>query len=181
MSEPNDIDLIGELSEIMGDIASDGIESFKRGIEEKGLVMSEALLNSFISDVMREGFHTGFSISFFDYFRFKDRKILDYSKHLPPVDAMEQFVLYEGIDKFSGILSKIAPKRIPSASVLAKRIALQIIFSRRKVPIVQRKFSGTAYNSRKMRLINTTSYKARSFVAGRINAYYAEIIAQNDE
>lgn len=175
-----EIDIIDEMANVMGDVARMGIGSFKKGLQEKNLVLTEALLNSFRSDLAKQGFEVSVEFFFLDYFRYKDRKVLDYSNKLPNPEALEAYVNEEGVEKFARMFPKVFKSKVPTASILAKKIALNIMFSRRKTPIVRRRFDGTVYNTKKMRIINSASYLLRTRVASTLAEVFAREIEKED-
>ncbi len=110
---------------------------FQRAIEEKGLVLTEELLQQFQASVSRSALQLVAEISFNEYGRFKDMSQVRYGDKLPPLEALESFVKTVGLGQF-GRVPGYRGRSVSSINEAARRIAAAILFSRRKVPVVKK-------------------------------------------
>ncbi|MGM9510203.1 hypothetical protein ACS5NO_20880 [Larkinella sp. GY13] len=173
----DDLDLLDELADLAQEIVHDGVQMFQRAIEEKGLVLTEELLQQFQASVSRSALQLVAEISFHEYGRFKDMSQVRYGDKLPPLDALESFVKTVGLGQF-GRVPGYRGRSVSSINEAARRIAAAILFSRRKVPVVKKQYQGTWYNSTKMQLINSARYRLRVRTAEVVTGWYARLMEQ---
>ncbi len=141
-----------EIAAAMAEIMADAEKMFKQALEEKRLVLSAELKESFDRIIVKNAAGIAGEISFDAYGRFKDMKKLSFLDHMPPVYAMEYFVEKVGLDKFPwvpGYKDKVA-----TSLADINRIAWAIASSKKQAIDVKRKYRGTWYNDSKIKMIN---------------------------
>lgn len=143
--------------EVLEEITADALLYFQRALQNKGLVLTQELMQSFRYHIIRSAQVVAAEIEFRDYGRFKDMKRLQFGL-MPPIDAMELFVEKIGMGAFAFVPGYGADRRVPTVNNAVRRIAAGISFSRRG-KTVNRKYSGTWYNQTKMDMINTAKYR----------------------
>lgn len=143
-----------EATELAEEITRDAVGYFEKAIERAGIVLSGDLKNSFEYQIIQQASKLSVAgvITFKNYGRLKDMKVLNFSKPMP-IDEIEKYVNQVGVEKFAYIPG-YEGKEIPTTINVARRIARQIIMARKKVPIVRRKARNAWYNKTKADFMN---------------------------
>lgn len=163
--------IIGEVSEI----TDEALREFQASLEKNGLVLTAELKNSLtrfilVNSVAMIG---KAEIAFNAYGRVKDMKRYTYNGGIPPIQAMEDFVRKEGVDKFAWVFYyrhlKDRPSAFASDERMINRIAWAISVNKRRFPNVKRDNEGW-YNENKMKYINEVKKRLRWRIANAVHA-----------
>jgi hypothetical protein len=133
-------------------LAKDGVTLFKNALRQANIDFTGELSRSMHFEVNAQvnGFVAVADIYFREYGRYVDMNKLIYSK-LPPIEVFERWVAQVGIEKFAfipGYTSK--SKAVPTTEIAIERIARQIAFHRRMIPIYKPDQKRKWYNKNKM-------------------------------
>lgn len=167
-----------EIASAMAQIMADAEAMFKQALEEKRLVFSTELKESFERVVVKNAAGIAGEISFRSYGRFKDMASLSFLEHMPPVYALEYFVEKTGIDKFPWV-----PGYENKAATSVKdinRIAWAIAKSKKQAIDVKRGYRGTWYNDSKMKMINAAKKRFRWLTSEYVSWQVANQLANTE-
>ncbi|RAJ94197.1 hypothetical protein LX87_04082 [Larkinella arboricola] len=151
------------------ELAQEGILWFQRAIEQKGLVLTEELRRDFNYRLIRTTHQLVIEYDFRQYGRFKDMARLRYGTHMPPVEAMMEYVERHDLNVFAYV-EGYPGKQVPTVKNATARIAWAIAMGRRRVPSVARGYRGTWYNSTKMDIFNHAKKRVRAMASGFVIA-----------
>ncbi|MDR6195165.1 hypothetical protein [Siphonobacter sp. SORGH_AS_0500] len=168
-------EILKDLTPILEDVIQDGVESFKRALEEKGLVLTEELKQNFSYQMTESATELTGTISFYGYGRFKDMSRLNYLKVGPPVDDLEEYVQKVGVERFA-FVPGYKKGKIPTVNKAAIRIAFALSAYRKKVKVVYRPYKGTWYNSTKVNIVNIARRKVTERYSELITKFMADLL-----
>lgn len=166
-----EIDIRQAVQEILPETVRDGVIYLQRAIADKRIVNTAELLSSVDYVVMQETAGMVGSIFFTDYGRYRDMKNLRWNGKMPPVEELEKWVRATGIGKFAWIPGYETTGKVPTESQAVKALSWSIAKAIGSVPVVKKKYSGTWYNEKVMKLVNITRV--------RILKRVTEIVAKN--
>lgn len=168
-------DIRKAIREVLPSTLAESVVYFQRALADKGLVSSAELMNSFASALQEETEAVVGSVNFLDYGRYKDMKTLRWAGKAPPPDELEKWVKQKGINNFAWIPGYEKSGRVPVESIAVRRLASTISKAIRSVGVVDKKYSGTWYNSTKARLVNVTCARILNRVSELIAKKTAEM------
>ncbi|WP_026995137.1 hypothetical protein [Flectobacillus major] len=148
-----------ELEKVMTEIMAESEKMFKDAIEYKRLVLTGELKDNFERFVVKKASGIAGEIVYNGYGRYKDMKVLRYSNHMPPVDAMEFFIEKTGTSKFP-FTPGYKNKRVVTISDV-NRLAWAFSRSKRIAVNQNRGYRGTWYNENKMKMVNVAKKRLR--------------------
>ena len=150
-------------TDVVGAIVAEATVVMQRKLQQSGYVLTGELLDSLRHQAVVVGrdMYAEFSIGFAGYGRFKDMRQLLYG-HMPPIEALEEFVRAVGLDKFKyvpGYLlnAKYRVLHIQDSRAI-NRIAWGIAVHRLRTGVRGGR-SKAFYNPTRGKLIYETSYK----------------------
>ena len=168
-----------EIAAAMAEILEDAEKMFKQALDEKRLVMSADLKESFERVIVQNAAGIAGEISFRSYGRFKDMAKLSYLDHIPPVYAMEYFVEKTGINKFAYVPGYQNKEATSIKDV--NRIAWAIAMSMKRAVNVKRQYRGTWYNETKMKMINNAKKRFRWITSEYVSWQVAQQLQREEE